>query len=156
MINKVNIIIADDEPVMQRILSGLLHDNGYEVFSANTAETELEEFKKNHYDLLVSDNVMEGKDGIDLVKALKAIDGCQNLPVILLSGKNDTDTKVKAFKALADDYVTKPFDIDELVARINTQLRLRHLQEEIENKNQLLIQRNRGLEENLDMDRRLH
>jgi len=154
MINKINIIIADDDPVMQRILSGLLHDNGYEVFSANTAETALEELKKNHYDLLVSDIVMEGMDGIELVKALKAIDGCQNLPVILLSGKNDTDTKVKAFKALADDYVTKPFDIDELVARINTQLRLRHLKEEIGNKNQLLSQRNRELESNLDMARR--
>ena len=154
MINKVKIIIADDDPVMQRILSGLLEDNGYDVFSANTAETALEELKKNHYDLLVSDIVMEGMDGIELVKALKTIDGCLNLPVILLSGKNDTETKVKAFKALADDYITKPFDIDELVARINTQLRLRHLKEEIENKNQLLSQRNRELEANLDIARR--
>src|SRR3990172_4054150 len=154
MISKIKIIIADDDPVMQKILAGLLEDNGYEVYAATTGESALAELMKNHYDLLVSDIVMEGMNGIELVKTLKTIDGCQNMPVILLSGKNDTQTKVKAFKALADDYITKPFDIDELVARINTQLRLRHLKEEIENKNQLLSQRNRELEANLDIARR--
>ena len=154
MINKIKIIIADDDPVMQKILAGLLEENGYEVYSATTGETALAELKKNHYDLLVSDIVMEGMNGIELVKTLKTIDGCQNLPVILLSGKSDSATIVSAFNALADDYMTKPFDIDELVARIKTQLRLRQLQKEIENKNQLLSQRNTELEANLDMARR--
>ena len=154
MIHKQKILIADDDPIMLRILNELLEDNGYEVVGAMSGETAINELRKNHYDLLVSDIVMEGIDGIELIKAVRQIDGYQNLPVILLSGKNDSATKVKAFDALADDYVTKPFDLDELAARIKTQLRLKHLQDEIEHKSLLLSQRNAELETSLDIAKR--
>ncbi|MEK6560798.1 MAG: SpoIIE family protein phosphatase [Nitrospirota bacterium] len=154
MIDKQKILIADDDPLMLRILTELLEDNGYEVVVAMNGETVINELRKNHYDLLVSDIVMEGIDGIELIKAVRQIDGYQNLPVILLSGKNDSATKVKAFDALADDYVTKPFDLDELAARIKTQLRLKHLQDEIGHKNTLLSQRNAEHETNLEVARR--
>jgi len=154
MIHKQKILIADDDPLMLRILNELIEDNGYEVVVAMSGETAINELRKNHYDLLVSDIIMEGIDGIELIKAVRQIDGYQNLPVILLSGKNDSATKVKAFDALADDYVTKPFDLDELAARIKTQLRLKHLQDEIGHKNILLSQRNAEHETNLEVARR--
>lgn len=86
------------------------------------------ELEKNHCDLLLSDIAMPCMDGIELVKSVRSIDRYNNLPVLLLSGKNDPVTKVNAFAALADDYVTKPFDFDELTARIQTQLHLKKLQ----------------------------
>ena len=80
MIDKQKSLIADDDPLMLRILNELIEDNGYEVVVAMSGETAINELRKNHYDLLVSDIVMEGIDGIGLIKAVRQIDGYQNLP----------------------------------------------------------------------------
>lgn len=149
------ILIADDDPMTQRLLDEYFRNLGYEVTAVMDGNTALAEIRRCHYDILISDMIMPGIDGIELIKTIKNMDGFDNLPVILLSGKNDTFSKVKAFEALADDYVTKPFDFDELGARTKTQIRLKHLQEELEDKNMLLNDRNMELEAHLDIARHI-
>lgn len=149
--NRYRILIADDDRMTQRLLSSFLENLGYKVTSALEGNAALAEIQKCHYDLLISDVIMPGIDGVQLTKIIRNMDRYHNLPIILLSAKNSTCAKVEGFEALADDYVTKPFDFDELGARIKTQLRLKHLQEEIEHKNILLSKRNLELEAHLDI-----
>ncbi|MBI5756153.1 MAG: SpoIIE family protein phosphatase [Nitrospirae bacterium] len=151
--NRYKILIADDDPTIQRLLRDFLNNLGYEAASVMDGCRAITELEKNHYDLLLSDIVMPCMDGIELIKSVRSMDRYNNLPVILLSGKNDPVTKVNAFAALADDYVVKPFDFDELTARIQTQLRLKKLQEELEEKNRQLGHRNLELETHLDVAR---
>src|SRR3972149_4753627 len=137
-----NILIADDDPAIQRLLKDFLEGLGYKVTSAMDGDTAIMELQKNHYDLLISDVIMPGTDGIALIKIIRGMERYHNLPIIMLSGKSNTPTKVAAFESLADDYVTKPFDFDEIGSRVKTQLRLKQLQENLEEKNRLPLYRN--------------
>ena len=152
--NRYRILIADDDPTIQRLLRDFLNNLGYEVASVMDGCRAITELEKNRYDLLLSDIVMPCMDGIDLIRSVRSTDRYKNLSIILLSCKSDTATKVNAFDVLVDDYVTKPFDFDELAARIKTQMRLKHLQAEIEEKNFELLNRNFELEGYLDIARR--
>ena len=146
-----NILIADDDPAIQRLLKDFLEGLGYKVTSAMDGDTAIMELQKNHYDLLISDVIMPGTDGIALIKIIRGMGRYHNLPIIMLSGKSNTPTKVAAFESLADDYVTKPFDFDEIGSRVKTQLRLKQLQENLEEKNRLLLYRNLELEAHLEV-----
>ncbi len=148
---KKNILIADDDPMTHRLVKGFLNNIGYNVTSARNGNEALQELNKNHYDLLISDIEMPVLDGIELTKIIKKTGKLQNLPIIMISANNNIRTKLEAFDAHADDYVTKPFFFDELAARVKTQLRLKLLQDEVENKNRILNNRNRELEDNLDL-----
>lgn len=152
---RYRILIADDDPMTQRLLKSFLGNLGYKVTSVMDGDAAIKEIQKGDYDLLISDLVMPGIDGIQLTKRIKNMAGYHNFPIILLSGKNSVSSKVEAFESLVNDYVTKPFDFDELAARIKTQLRLKRLQEEIEYKNRLLSKRNLELETHLDIARRI-
>lgn len=149
--SKKNILIADDDPMTHRLVKGFLTNIGYNVTSARNGKEALEELNNRHYDLLISDIEMPVLDGIELTKIIKKTGRLQNLPIIMISANNNIRTKLEAFDAHADDYVAKPFFFDELAARIKTQLRIKHLQEEIADKNRILNNRNRELEDNLDL-----
>lgn len=148
---KKNILIADDDPMTHRLVKGFLSNLGYNVTSVRDGKEALEELNNRHYDLLISDIEMPVLDGIELVKIIKKTTSLQSLPIIMISANNNIRTKLEAFDAHADDYVTKPFFFDELAARIKTQLRIKHLQEEVADKNRILNNRNRELEDNLDL-----
>lgn len=149
--NNTSILIADDDPTIQRLLKEFLEGLGYKVTSAMDGDTAIMELQKNHYDLLISDVIMPGTDGIALIKIIRGMERYHNLPIIILSGKSNTPTKVAAFESLADDYVTKPFDFDEIGLRVKTQLRLKQLQENLEEKNRMLLYRNLELEAHLEV-----
>ncbi len=114
------ILVVDDEPQILRVLRRGLEGQGYEVATAPDAESGLDIFKSSSLNLIITDLRMPGIGGVELCRRVRQ---SSTLPVVVLSVKGDEATKVEALDAGADDYVTKPFGIDELLARIRALLR---------------------------------
>lgn len=114
------ILVVDDEPQIGRVLRTGLKTHGYEVRVAADGVSALETFGDWPPDLVVTDLSMPNTDGLQLCRNLRAI---SQLPIIVLSVRGEEGTKVEALDAGADDYVTKPFGMDELLARIRAALR---------------------------------
>jgi two-component system KDP operon response regulator KdpE len=111
----VRILIADDDPQMLRALRITLTARGYEVETAPDGKAALEVAIRTHPDIVVIDLGMPGLTGIEVIEALR---GWTQIPVLVVSGRSESWDKVEALDAGADDYVTKPFSADELLARI--------------------------------------
>jgi two-component system, OmpR family, KDP operon response regulator KdpE len=114
------ILVVDDEPQMLRALSANLRARGYEVDPAATGEAALTRAARDHPDLVLLDLGLPGMDGVEVVRGLR---GWTEVPVIVLSARHEESSKVAALDAGADDYVTKPFGMDELLARLRAALR---------------------------------
>lgn len=114
------ILVVDDEAQLTRVLRTVLKSNGYEVRTAPDGAKGLAAFSEWQPDLVVTDLAMPNMDGLVLCKAIRAL---SNVPIIILSAKGDERMKVEALDAGADDYVTKPFGMDELAARVRVALR---------------------------------
>lgn len=114
------ILVVDDEPQITRVLRTSLSSQGYDIRVANDGETALEIMKDWTPDLVITDLSMPNMDGLELCRRLRP--GTQ-VPIIVLSVKGEERTKVLALDAGADDYVTKPFGIEELLARVRANLR---------------------------------
>jgi two-component system KDP operon response regulator KdpE len=120
MDRKPRILVVDDEPQITRVLRTSLFTHGYDVRTAADGDSALETFGDWHPDLVVTDLAMPGMDGLELCRRLRAV---SQVPIIVLSAKGDERAKVGALDIGADDYVTKPFGIDELLARMRAALR---------------------------------
>jgi two-component system KDP operon response regulator KdpE len=120
MDDKQRILIVDDEPQITRVLRRSLTSHGYDVRVAGDGLAALQTFGDWTPDLVVTDLSMPGTDGLQLCRNLRAI---SQVPIIVLSVRGEEKTKVQALDAGADDYVTKPFGMDELLARIRAALR---------------------------------
>ncbi len=114
------ILVIDDEPQLIRVLRTGLKSRGYEVRGAADGEAGLETFSEWHPDLVITDLAMPNVDGLEFCRRLRAI---SQVPIIVLSAKGEEKTKVEALDIGADDFVTKPFGIDELLARVRASLR---------------------------------
>ena len=111
----MKLLIADDDPQMLRALRITLTARGYEVVTASDGKAALDAAIKTHPDIVVIDLGMPGLTGIEVIEALR---GWSQVPVLVVSGRSESWDKVEALDAGADDYVTKPFSADELLARI--------------------------------------
>jgi two-component system KDP operon response regulator KdpE len=111
----VKILIADDDPQMVRALRITLSARGYEVVTAHDGKSALDTAIASHPDIIVIDLGMPGLTGIEVIEAIR---GWSQVPVLVVSGRSESWDKVEALDAGADDYVTKPFSADELLARI--------------------------------------
>jgi len=111
---KQRILIVDDEPQITRVLRMGLSTRGYDVRTAADGESAFDTFNDWHPDLVLTDLSMPNMGGLELCKRLRLI---SQIPVIVLSVKGEEKIKVEALDAGADDYVTKPFSMDELLAR---------------------------------------
>jgi two-component system KDP operon response regulator KdpE len=120
MSDKQRILLVDDERQITRVLSRGLAAKGYEIHVAADGEAALQTFSDWHPDLVVTDLSMPNMNGLELCRRLRAF---SEVPIIVLSVKGEERSKVEALDAGADDYVTKPFGIDELLARIRATLR---------------------------------
>ena len=120
MNDKQRILIVDDEPQITRVLRRSLTSHGYDVRVAGDGLAALQTFGDWPPDLVVTDLSMPGTDGLQLCRNLRAI---SQTPIIVLSVRGEERTKVEALDAGADDYVTKPFGMDELLARVRAALR---------------------------------
>jgi two-component system KDP operon response regulator KdpE len=114
------VLVVDDEPQIARALRVALSSRGYEVATAGNGETALERLATASYDVVVLDLGLPGIDGIEVIRRLR---GWSKVPVIVLSVRDRQADKVAALDAGADDYVTKPFGVDELLARLRAALR---------------------------------
>ncbi len=117
---KVKLLIVDDEPQITRVLSMACTAKGYEIQSAPDGESAINILAQWYPDLVITDLSMPGMSGVDLCRSVRAI---STVPIIVLSVRDQEKTKVEALDAGADDYVTKPFQINELLARVRSVLR---------------------------------
>ncbi len=122
------ILIADDDPFNRELLQMELSDAGFEVIMAGDGEEALQKVQELPVDLLLLDVMMPKIDGVELVRRLRQQKEFENLPIILLTAKAQTKDKLLGLEAGANDYITKPFDIRELLARVKVQLRLAELE----------------------------
>jgi len=120
MTEPAKILVVDDEPQLTRVLRTGLKSHGYEVRAAADGLAGFETFSDWHPDLVITDLAMPNVDGLELCRRLRAI---SQVPIIVLSAKGEEKTKVEALDLGADDFVTKPFGIDELLARVRASLR---------------------------------
>jgi len=114
------ILVIDDEPQITRVLRAALSAQGYDVRTANDPEEGLQVFKEWPPDLVVTDLMMPGLSGVDVTRAIRTR---SPTPILILSVRDHERSKVEALDAGADDYVTKPFSIQELLARVRAHLR---------------------------------
>ena len=114
------ILVVDDDPQIRRVMKATLVGHNYEVIEARTGEDALETLPHEMPNLVLLDMNMPGMGGLETCRAIRA---GSDMPVIILSVRNSEKDKVAALDAGADDYVTKPFSIEELLARIRAALR---------------------------------
>src|SRR5262245_10729643 len=120
MLTKKRILIVDDEPQITRVLHRGISSQGYEARTASDGATALEIMKEWLPDLVITDLAMPQVNGLELCRQLRAT---SDIPIIVLSVRAEEQTKVQALDIGADDYVTKPFSMAELLARIRAALR---------------------------------
>lgn len=120
--DKKRIMVVDDDPAILRLLSMNLKARGYEVITATDGEEALEAVQKDIVDLIILDIMMPKVDGVEVCRRVRE---WSDVPIIILSARGDEKDKVKCLELGADDYLTKPFGIAELMARIKTAFRHR-------------------------------
>jgi two-component system, OmpR family, response regulator len=116
-----HLLVVDDEPNIVELLSASLRFAGYDVSTATNGTEALKKARVVDPDLVVLDVMMPGLDGFDVVRRLRADD--RHVPVLFLTARDAVEDKVKGLQTGGDDYVTKPFSLDELVARVRALLR---------------------------------
>ena len=132
---KGDILIVDDSQPTQHVLSRLLTEQGYAVRSASDGPTALRVAEAQPPDLILLDVRMPGMDGYEVCQQLKSADQTRDIPVIFISALGLVEDKVKGFEAGGEDFVTKPLQGEEILARLKTHLALRNAQKSLEEKN---------------------
>ncbi|EDN67762.1 Response Regulator Receiver Signal Transduction Histidine Kinase [Beggiatoa sp. PS] len=134
------LLIVDDTPENIRVLFDFLIAHDFRILVAENGEDALENAEEELPDLILLDVMMPaGIDGFETCRLLKDNAQTQDIPVIFMTALSDTLDKVKAFELGAVDYVTKPFQQEEVLARINTHLTIRKLQKKLQAQNEQLI-----------------
>lgn len=142
-----SVLIVDDNPTNLRTLLGYLEKSGFDILVATSGERALKQLERIRPDLILLDVLMPGMDGFETCRRLKANDLTRNIPVIFMTALTETIDKIKGFEVGGVDYLTKPLQYQELIARITTHLTIRKLQQQLEVQNARLGQQNLKLEE---------
>ncbi|MFP4122343.1 MAG: response regulator [Coleofasciculus sp.] len=137
---KGDILIVDDIPDNLRILFTMLANQGYEVRRVISGKQALNAVNTDPPDLILLDIKMPEMDGYEVCQRLKADEQTAEIPVIFLSALDEVWDKVKAFEVGGVDYITKPFQLEEVIARVKTQLTLRHIQQQLQAQNATLAE----------------
>ncbi|MEM9005430.1 MAG: response regulator [Cyanobacteria bacterium P01_F01_bin.86] len=145
---KGHILVVDDVPENVQLLSSTLSAQGYKVRGVLSGEMALRA-SDSVPDLILLDIMMPGMDGYEVCRRLKASPQTCDIPVIFLSAIDDVANKVKAFTTGGVDYITKPFQIEEVIARVNHYLQLYHLQRQLNSKMNELSNQNAKLQEEI-------
>jgi two-component system cell cycle response regulator len=148
---KASILIVDDTPDNLRLLSSMLQSQGYLVRKAINGQLALRGVEAAKPDLILLDINMPGMNGYQVCQKLKSVEQTKHIPVIFISALNEALDKVQSFQVGGVDYITKPFHIEEVLARVENQLSLHRLQQQLVAKNQQLqleiIERKKAEEE---------
>lgn len=121
MEKKIRILVVEDDPNLGTLLTEYLNAKGHQATLADNGQKGFELFFKNQYDFLVLDVMMPVKDGFTLAQEIRKVN--KEVPILFLTAKSMKEDTLEGFKAGADDYMTKPFSMDELLARMNAILR---------------------------------
>lgn len=122
--NNTTILIVDDVPKNIQILGNILSPHQYKIAYAQSGEQALKAIENNRFDLILLDIMMPGMDGFEVCEVLKKQDQTKEIPIIFLTAKADMESIVKGFEVGGEDYITKPFNAAELLARVETHLLL--------------------------------
>lgn len=133
-----SIIVVDDTPANLHLLTGMLKERGYKVRPVSSGKFALQTAKHDPPDLILLDIIMPEMNGYEVCECLKADEQLSSIPVIFISALDETMDKVKAFKVGGVDYVTKPFQFEEVQARVATHLELRRQRRLIQESNEQL------------------
>jgi DNA-binding response OmpR family regulator len=153
------ILLVDDNPQNLQVLGKLLQEEKYKIEFALDGKSTLEWLKNKQFDLILLDLNMPGMNGFEVCKRIRSDTGMYEVPIIFLSAESERESILKGFEVGAQDYVTKPFDSRELLARVKTQLDLKSKTEKLEKINAWLgkkidnwlkvsVDRPRGVETN--------
>lgn len=144
---KALILAVDDTPANLRLLSGMLTEKGYQILLAPSGKFAISSAKRRCPDLILLDINMPEMDGYQVCEQLKSDPETKDVPVIFISALSDVMDKVKAFSVGGVDYITKPFQMEEVLARVETHLAINFLQQNLQEKNEDLAQTQKILEE---------
>lgn len=137
-----NLLIVDDEPDNIRVLSALLNQQGYYVRKAINAPMAMIAIESLKPDVILLDIRMPGVNGYELCRQLKSNLETHEIPIIFISALNQIEDIMQAFSAGGVDYITKPFKVDEVLARVKNQLTICNLKKKLVEQNQQLLQQN--------------
>lgn len=144
-----SILVVDDTPANLQVLAGMLKDRGYKVRPVPSGKLALLAAERDPPDLILLDINMPEMNGYEVCQHLKADEKLKGIPIIFISALTDQLDKVKAFATGGVDYITKPFHLEELYARVETHLKLRRLQIELEETNSQLSKFNARMSRDL-------
>lgn len=156
---KETILVVDDRIDNTELLSVMLTLQGYKVEQSHEASSALEAAKARPPDLILMDITMPGMDGFEACQSLRADSATKDIPIVFLSALNEAKDKIKAFEYGGNDYITKPFQVEEVIARVRNQLQISRLKTELKAKNTRLEQellKRRSIEKKLiDLNQQL-
>jgi len=145
-----NILIIDDEPSIRTLCRAVLHSEGMRCDESHGGQQALDMVRQKHYDLVLCDVNMPDTPGTEICKRLREQPPCPNLKIIMMSGGINADIMAQLLLGGADDFITKPFSVTQLQARVKAGLRLKEAQDRGDMLNRHLQQMNQQLERNLD------
>jgi putative two-component system response regulator len=134
-----SILVVDDVRSNLELMEAVFIKEGFKVYAALGATAAIDIFNRYHIDLAVLDVMMPGVDGFELCIRLKDISGKRFFPIILLTALTDRHSKIKGIASGADDFISKPFDISELMMKIKSLLKLKSLQEELDHSENIIL-----------------
>jgi len=146
----MKILIAEDERVSRRLLENRLKKWGYDVTAAEDGEQAWEIFQKEHFPMVISDWMMPKMNGLELLEKIRSIDRSGYVYTILLTARNEKDDLLAGMDSGADDFIAKPFDKDELLARLKVGLRITNLERDLALRNQELGKINERMRRDLE------
>lgn len=137
-LTKGDILVVDDTSANLRLLAGMLSEQQYRVRPVSDGKSALKAALASTPDLILLDINMPGMNGYEVAQRLKMNETTRDVPIVFISALNEVWEKVKAFEVGGVDYITKPFQLEEVLARVDTQLTLRKLQRQLEDANEML------------------
>ncbi len=136
--NKNKVLVVDDNEVIRRLATTLLTKKNYEVTTAENGKIAIDTAKSFRPDVILLDVMMPEMDGHEACRHLKSDKTTKDIPIIMVTSKTDSVDKIRGLEIGAADYVTKPFDHGELQARVETQIKMKNLWDELQKKNRML------------------
>ena len=138
--SQAEILIVDDQADNLELLSTMLASQGYEIIESDLGSSAIKLAQVNPPNLILLDISMPEMDGFEVCQALRNNDLTKNIPIIFISALKEIEDKAQAFEIGGDDYITKPFDMKEVLLRVENQLKKHRLQSELKSENDCLQQ----------------
>ena len=134
MTEKTKILVVDDEPLNIKLLEATLIPEGYKVITASNGEECLAKLSESDVSLILLDIMMPGMDGFEVTRRLRADPKWRLIPIVMITALTETADRVKGIEAGCDDFISKPFDEDEVLARVNTLVKLSYYRQQLDEK----------------------